>query len=300
MASAHEMKEKLVLASGQEEQKIDEMIESKKKEFPGVSVEGTITLVARELGINLLAPFKKEIKIGNIVPNMRNITFIGKVTDVSPIREFNKDGRSGRVKNLTVEDETGKIRVTLWNDEIDKYNFLLGDTVKVDNCSTRSNNFGSAEARVSFGSITKTDAEIMVKEPKTSLSGIEENDEVAIDATLLHVFERPMIYYFCPQCRSRVSDGACAMHGPVDANKTLIVSGLLDDGSSTINAVFFNSVGEKLFNASVNEIEHKLSEQSISEFIISKDCLTKKFKILGTARRNQMTNELELRVKRVE
>ena len=134
MASLNDMKKKLIEETGHDEEEIEKMLYSKKNEFTGVSEEGIVSLVARDLGVNLFAPFKKEIKIGNIVPNMRNITFIGKITDLSQIREFSRDGRAGRVRNITIEDETGKIRVSLWNDEIDKYNFKTGDVVKVDNC----------------------------------------------------------------------------------------------------------------------------------------------------------------------
>ncbi|HLC74997.1 MAG TPA: SOSS complex subunit B family protein [Candidatus Nanoarchaeia archaeon] len=47
------------------------------------------------------------------------------------VREFSKFGKTGRVCNATLEDESGKISLTLWNDDIDKVN--AGDTVKITN-----------------------------------------------------------------------------------------------------------------------------------------------------------------------
>ena len=47
------------------------------------------------------------------------------------VREFSKFGKTGRVCSATLEDESGKISLTLWNDDIDKVN--AGDTVKITN-----------------------------------------------------------------------------------------------------------------------------------------------------------------------
>ena|SRR3989338_6303577 len=44
----------------------------------------------------------------------------GDVVALGPIREFAKFGKSGRVANATLQDSSGKIVLTLWNDEIDK------------------------------------------------------------------------------------------------------------------------------------------------------------------------------------
>jgi len=42
------------------------------------------------------------------------------VVSMDPVREFNKFGKSGRVCNATVKDSTGEIKLTLWNEDIDK------------------------------------------------------------------------------------------------------------------------------------------------------------------------------------
>lgn len=69
-------------------------------------------LVARELGaVEVLT------KIASIRPEMGNVTFIGRVTALSEVREFPRsDGSIGRVSNLTLSDETGSIRVALWDE----------------------------------------------------------------------------------------------------------------------------------------------------------------------------------------
>ncbi|MBX4212301.1 DNA-binding protein [Candidatus Pacearchaeota archaeon] len=47
------------------------------------------------------------------------------------VRSFNKYGKDLRVCNLVVSDETGEIKFSLWNDDIDKVN--AGDKIKVTN-----------------------------------------------------------------------------------------------------------------------------------------------------------------------
>jgi replication factor A1 len=53
------------------------------------------------------------------------------VIEKGQIREFQKFGKSGRVCNATAKDETGTIKLTLWNDDIDKIN--VGDKVHLIN-----------------------------------------------------------------------------------------------------------------------------------------------------------------------
>ncbi|MDI6859261.1 MAG: OB-fold nucleic acid binding domain-containing protein [Methanocellales archaeon] len=76
-------------------------------------------LVAHDLGI------LETMKIGEISLDQKNVSFVGKVTQVDEPREFSRDdGSLGRVANLIVSDETGSIRVVLWDE--------LADLVKVD------------------------------------------------------------------------------------------------------------------------------------------------------------------------
>lgn len=69
-------------------------------------------LVARELGAG-----EVEVKIKSIRPESGSVVFLGRVLSISDTREFSRsDGSSGRVANLTIGDETGTIRVVLWDE----------------------------------------------------------------------------------------------------------------------------------------------------------------------------------------
>ena len=71
------------------------------------------------------------MKISEIKNNQGSINLEADVIDVGPVREINKYGKNLRVANATLKDESGKIKLTLWNQEVDKVH--KGDKVKVTN-----------------------------------------------------------------------------------------------------------------------------------------------------------------------
>ncbi|SEW21069.1 single-stranded DNA binding protein [Natrinema salifodinae] len=51
---------------------------------------------------------------------LSNVNLVGLVLDTDSVRTFDRDdGSEGRVSNLVLGDETGRIRVTLWDDQAD-------------------------------------------------------------------------------------------------------------------------------------------------------------------------------------
>ncbi len=71
------------------------------------------------------------MKIEELKPRQGKIDIEVEVTDIGDAREFEKFGKKGRVANAVVKDDTGEIKLTLWNDEID--NVKVGDKVRISN-----------------------------------------------------------------------------------------------------------------------------------------------------------------------
>jgi replication factor A1 len=69
-----------------------------------------------------------------------------KVRKILSIREFGRrDGSTGRVRNLDVEDETGSCRFVLWDDDVDipeKLEIKEGACLKLVNCYVKHTDFG--------------------------------------------------------------------------------------------------------------------------------------------------------------
>ena len=71
------------------------------------------------------------MNINEIRPRQGNIEITGKVVKKEAERTFQKEGSNGRVCNALVEDSTGKVKLSLWNEQIDQVN--EGDTVIIKN-----------------------------------------------------------------------------------------------------------------------------------------------------------------------
>lgn len=70
-------------------------------------------------------------KIKSLKPKQSDVNVEGKIKEVSPAREFQKYGKPGRVANSIIEDDSGEMVLTLWNEDVDKIS--EGDTVRVKN-----------------------------------------------------------------------------------------------------------------------------------------------------------------------
>ena len=69
--------------------------------------------------------------INELQPGPANGEITAVVSEKNNIREFDKFGKKGRVCNAILEDGSGSITLTLWNDEIESLN--VGDKVKLSN-----------------------------------------------------------------------------------------------------------------------------------------------------------------------
>lgn len=85
------------------------------------------------------------ISIRDINLNLKSISIEGKIIRLSPIKEFTKkDGDVGSLKSLTLLDSTGSIKITFWNDDIEKLeSFKVNDIISISNLNSRLNSLDS-------------------------------------------------------------------------------------------------------------------------------------------------------------
>ena len=72
-----------------------------------------------------------KMQVKDLKPKQGNVDITVDVIDVSPPREFEKFGKPGKVANAIAKDETGDIKLTLWNEDIEKVK--AGDKVHLEN-----------------------------------------------------------------------------------------------------------------------------------------------------------------------
>lgn len=71
------------------------------------------------------------MKVNELQPNQGKVEVQVEVVSKEQPRTFSKFGKDGRVCNAIVKDDTGQIKLTLWNDEVDQIS--VGDTVHITN-----------------------------------------------------------------------------------------------------------------------------------------------------------------------
>ena len=294
-------------------EEVKKLIEEKQTELSDlVSPEGAAYIVGKELGVNLLKETKRQLKIRNIVSGMRSVDVVGRIVGISDKRDFEKNGKSGSVKNVLIGDETGTVRLSLWNDEIGLFENLQlkeGDVVGIKGCYVKEDNRGNNEMRLGKTSRIEKIREGEVDVPKAEniaggfenvrgrkICDLREGENSEVKASLVQVFRRKPFFEVCSECGSRVEktgDGwTCKEHGQVEPKYQIVLSGVIDDGSGNIRAVFFRDVAEKIIGKKAEELKSGSSDDPLSVYG-KMDILGGEFVLSGRLKRNQFTERME-------
>ncbi|MBI2971167.1 MAG: DUF2240 family protein [Candidatus Aenigmarchaeota archaeon] len=284
--------------SGLDEDEVMHKIAEKQRELAGlISEEGAAYIVAKELGLSLLRK-QERLHIQHIIPGMKNVDIVGKVMRIFPAREFKTEKASGKVMNIILADGSGSVRMSLWNDEIDKVEGLdEGDVVHVKG-HAREDNTGSAELRLGrFGIIQKSAERITEiaerRVERSTLADLKDGHYREVRACLVQVFESTLFFELCPQCGSRMREGACAEHGELEPDFDIVVSGIIDDGTDSIRAVLFREHAEKVIGINKHEARQLFDRKRNVRPVIDKIPLGKDFLFEGKVRRNKLFDRLE-------
>jgi len=71
------------------------------------------------------------MKISELTTGQGNVDVEGNLSEVGEPKVFTKFGRELKVSNAILKDDSGSIKLTLWNEDVSKFN--EGDTVKITN-----------------------------------------------------------------------------------------------------------------------------------------------------------------------
>jgi ssDNA-binding replication factor A large subunit len=297
MQNYENLVEKITRISGLGKEEIDRRVEAKRAKLSGlISKEGAAQIIAAELGINFDS---MQLKVSELLSGMKKANLIGKVISLSPVREFEKNGRKGKVANLAIADETGNVRVVLWDTNhiklIEDGEIRVGDVIEIHNASLR-NNAGSNELHLSgFSEIKKSS--LVIENVKTeratnkkNLEELKEGESVSVRALAVQMYP-PRFFLVCPECGKKAteeSDGhVCKEHGKVIPRERALLNIILDDGSASIRSVLFSEAISKLIE------EQKLKEPD-SLSIFREDVLGSEFIVKANVKKNALFNEIEL------
>ncbi|MDO8517642.1 MAG: hypothetical protein Q7S33_05970 [Nanoarchaeota archaeon] len=291
--------ERIAKSSGLDKAEIEKRIEAKRAKLSGlISKEGAAQIISAELGISL---DNIELKISELMPGMKKVNLIGKVINLFPVREYNKNNRSGKIGSLIIADETGSLRVVLWDlnhiQLIEKKEINNDCVVEIKNGLMRENELhlsGFSEIKISNLVIKDVKRENNVAEKL--IKDLQEGQSAKVRGTIVQLF--PIrFFYVCPECNKKANqetDGfICAEHGRISAKERALLNFVVDDGTETIRVVLFSDQIIKL----IPEENLKDPEKMLA---FRDDLLGSEFFVSGNIKRNQLFNNLELSASDVE
>ena len=291
--------ERIAKSAKLEKDEVERRVEAKKAKLSGlISKEGAAQIIAAELGINFE---DQDLKISELMPGMKRANVVGKIINLFPVREYSKNGREGKVANFVIADDTGNIRVVLWDvnhiELIENGTVKEGDVVEIKNGSTRDNEIhlsGFSELKKSSAVFESVRSEAMVSEG--SLNEVRQGQSVRIRGVVVQVFQ-PRFYSVCPECNKKVVsvEGVfnCAEHGVVNPKDRAILNFVLDDGTETMRVVMFSDQIKEL----IPEEDLKDAEKATA---FRDDFLGTEIYLSGNVKRNQLFNNLEIVASGVE
>ena len=285
------------------EEEINRKVIEKQQELSNlVSKEGAAYIIAKELGLDIFPKTKRRLEIKNVLPKLRNLNLTARVVKVFEPKQFKKKDKMGKVATVILGDTSGTIRMSLWDAQTEIVEKLKPDMpVEIFGAYTKENGLGGTEIRLgNKGGIKILESSDIpplenMKEKdvlRKTINDMKEGNIGEIKAAVVQLFETNVFYDICPKCESRVTKEGdkfkCNEHGEVEPKKTIVLSGVIDDGTGNTRAVFFRDVALKLIGMNIDEALKRKDS-----FFESIDILGKEFIMFGKVRRNNVFNRLE-------
>ena len=265
------------------EEEIWNLIEAKRKELDYlISEEGAAHIIASELGLNL----KATMRVDELEEAATGIEIFLRVARTYPMREFKKGERQGKVQNIVAEDGTGSIRVSLWDKKAET-GINEGDTLYISGGYAKKTKAG-LEIRVGNRSTVEVN-------PKNAPASLKSTRKASVETRTLdqaRVGELVQINASLVQVRDRVPFFESA------EGKQLMISGLIEDETGSMRAIFFRRAAEALIGIP-REKAIEVADMSGYGELLAKVPVLKELKLYGKIKHNEMTNSDELIVNRV-
>lgn len=306
----NELKDKIRQGAHLTEEELTLRIKKKIDDLSGlISEEGAAHIIANELKVEILE--EGRLKVKNIYAGMRNVEVLGKVLNKFEIREFDKEGRKGKVGNFVIGDETGTIRIVCWHDQTEIMgNLKEGDIVLIKSGFARENNLNQKEIHLNERSKALINPEgERIGEVRQGLSYERKKvgelnegmDGVELLGTVVQISD-PRFFNVCPECYKRAveKEGGfhCEEHGKVEPEQSYVLNLVLDDGSGTIRSVFWKNQTNNLLGK--KEEDMLKFKDNLGLFgDVKTELLGEQFRLVGRVSRNDMFERLEFSVRMV-
>ncbi|MCR4335900.1 MAG: OB-fold nucleic acid binding domain-containing protein, partial [archaeon] len=178
-AEPEKIVEMIATSSGRSNADVKALIDQKKEKFSGLLTDsGAAFMIAKELGVSLNSEPTEAIKISSLKEGMNNIDVIARLKQAYAPKSFDKNGRQGKLQSLILLDDTGEIRATLWNKDVDKFSEMgiqKGTALKISNCAVTSYN-NILQLNLNYNSSFAKDENVKLPEIEKNIMSITDLD----------------------------------------------------------------------------------------------------------------------------
>ena len=211
--------------------------------------------------------------INDIDEDDQDIIVIGRIIELNDVRDFERDdGSEGHVRNIEIADDTGSLRVVLWDKDAQK-EFEIGQAIKLQNPRFGLDMDNRIEATVtrstavlepSESEINKLPSQeelmemIFVSKPIEALG--EDDTNVCVTGTIKDVGTERTILKKCPNCRANVEETideyVCDNCGHIfdEPSYLFMIPTRIEDDTGEIQVTFFDNLAEELLGMKKEEV----------------------------------------------
>lgn len=307
-----EIKVKIINHGALTAEQLEQRIKTKINELSGlISEEGAAHIIANELGITILPPTGAKLKVKEIYSGMRHVSAVGRVVKKYELREFTKNDSTGKVASCIIADETGAIRLVLWNDQAEQIREVReNDIILVKEAYVKEANNGK-ELHIGEkgelvinpeGETINTVRSNLILERRKIKELLPGEERVEILGIVSRVFN-PTFFQVCPTCNKRLAKTEeavqCKEHGIVTPQLSYVLNAVVEDESGDIRCTFWKNQTLRLLEQVEEEVI--LYKDNLSAFEErKKDLEGEQLKLVGRVQKNEMFNRLEFNVQLVE
>lgn len=134
--------------------KLLKRLEEERRKSEGlISDDVLLRMIAAEFGVEISHEnFTPSTPlIANLVPGLNDVTVVGRIIAVFPAKISDKKNRGVKFASMFVADESGTIRVVLWNDKAefaDSHKMRVGQIVRFSHGYTKEGRLGNVELHI--------------------------------------------------------------------------------------------------------------------------------------------------------
>ncbi len=269
----------------------------------------------KKLKLPKLPEIKELYKINEITTELKGFNSVARVLQVFEPREYG--GSGGKLVSMIVGDETGTIRVVMWDEKSEiAASLKKGDAVKIKNAYAKKNLSEVPEISIGkYSEISITDEKVAPLEKieksmieEKNISDLKDGDfNVKITGEITDIDEtRRITFRTCPECKKKVQnlggEWFCEACGDITPVENLVVSATVKDKTGDIKIVVFKENAEKILGMDVAEVMNIIGEEDEHAPVKQRkpQIIGKKVSLTGKVRFSDFSEQLEFVVDRLE